>query len=241
MTPSSPQGKRKDCLLSDDDIGLLCLHFREVYVLWDGAFSLARKIDPTDEDTETYQRFVLAALQGSLTLQCSITPKVHAMLRHVKWQMKNLPGGLGDKMEDWVERLHQWGIRLRRRFWTVQDPLVSAHAQEKASSCCNHPDVLAQVDAMDAGNKRKLSEKRIVYYQPDEKNSAMRGGSNHWIISSTARRRDLPGRRYYFTMGRSICTEGKAMRRNICVILRRGSERECEVCLSEFFVAIRVT
>jgi hypothetical protein len=160
------EGKRKDCLLSDDDIGLLCLHFREVYVLWDGAFSLARKIDPTDEDTKTYQRFVLAALQGSLTLQCSITPKVHAMLRHVKWQMKNLPGGLGDKMEDWVERLHQWGIRMRRRFRTVQDPLVRAHAREKASSRCNHPDVLAQVDETDAGNKQKLSEKKADLLLP---------------------------------------------------------------------------
>jgi len=154
------EGKRKNCLLSDDDIGLLCLHFWEVYVLWDGAFLLARKIDPTDEDTETYQRFVLAALKGSLTLQCSITPKVHMMLRHVQWQMKNLPGGLGDKMEDWMERLHQWGIRMRRRFRTVQDPLVRAHAREKASSRCNHPDVLAQVDETDAGNKRKLSEKK---------------------------------------------------------------------------------
>ena len=122
------EGKRMDCLLSDDDIGLLCLHFWEVYVLWDGAFLLERKIDPTDEDTETYQRFVLAALQGSLTLQYSITPKVHVMLRHVKWQMKNLPGGLGDKIEDWVERLHQWGIRMRRHFRTVQDPLVRARA-----------------------------------------------------------------------------------------------------------------
>ena len=65
-------------------------------------------------------------------------------------------------MEDWVERLHQWGIRMRRRFWTVQDPLVRAHAhaREKASSRCNHPDVLAQVDETDAGNKRKLSEKK---------------------------------------------------------------------------------
>ena len=40
---------------------------------------------------------------------------------------------------------------------TVQDPLVCAHAREKASSRCNHPDVLAQVDASDAGNKQKLS------------------------------------------------------------------------------------
>ena len=186
-----------------------CVFIREVYVLWDGAFSLARKIDPTDEDTETYQRFVLAALKGSLTLQCSITP-----------------GGLGDKMEDWVERLHQWGIRLRRRFRTVQDPLVCANVREKASSRCNHPDVLARVDATDAGNKQKISEKKADLLSARQKNSAMRGGSKHWIISSTARRRDLPGWRYYSTMGRLICMDRKATRRNIGVILRRGSECE---------------
>jgi hypothetical protein len=38
------------------------------------------------------------------------------------------PGGLGDKMEDWVERLHQWGIQQRRHFRTVQIPLVHATA-----------------------------------------------------------------------------------------------------------------
>lgn len=138
----------------------MCLHFREVYVLWDGAFSLARIINPTDEDAETYQTFILAAVSGSKILQCPITPKIHAMLRHVQWQMKNIPGGLGDKMEDWVERQHQWGMRQRRRFRTVQDPLVRALAREKATSRNTHPDVLAQVDATDTGNKRKLSEKK---------------------------------------------------------------------------------
>jgi hypothetical protein len=82
------------------------------------------------------------------------------MLRHVKWQMKNLPGGLGDKMEDWVERLHQWGMRMRRRFWTVQDPLVRALTRKKAASHNMHPDVLAQVESTDVGNKRNLSERK---------------------------------------------------------------------------------
>jgi hypothetical protein len=153
-------GEREECLLADSDIDLMCLHFREVYVLWDGAFSLARIINPTDEDAETYQTFILAAVSGSKILQCPITPKIHAMLRHVQWQMKNIPGGLGDKMEDWVERQHQWGMRQRRRFRTVQDPLVRALAREKATSRNTHPDVLAQVDATDTGNKRKLSEKK---------------------------------------------------------------------------------
>ena len=84
------------------------------------------------------------------------------MLRHVEWQMKNIPGGLGDKMEDWVERLHQWGMQQRRRFRTVQNPLVRAMAREKTSSRNTHPDVLAQIEATDEGNKRKLSEKNEV-------------------------------------------------------------------------------
>ncbi len=55
----------------------------------------------------SYQKFVWAAVQSSAILGCPITPKVHMMLWHVEWQMRNIPGGLGNKMEDWVKRLHQ--------------------------------------------------------------------------------------------------------------------------------------
>ena len=51
-------GKREECLLADADIDSMCLHFWEVCVLWDGAFSFARKINSTDEDAETYQTFI---------------------------------------------------------------------------------------------------------------------------------------------------------------------------------------
>jgi hypothetical protein len=93
----------------------MCLHFREVNVLWDGAFSLAM-VNPMKHDTETFQKFVLAAVQSSQILGCPIMPKVHTMLRHVHWQMMHFHGRLGDKMEDWVERLHQWGMQQHRRF-----------------------------------------------------------------------------------------------------------------------------
>ena len=61
------------------------------------------------------------------------------MLKHVGWQMTNIKGGLGNNMEDWVERLHQTGMRMRQRFRTVQNPLVRALAREKADSCDTHP------------------------------------------------------------------------------------------------------
>ena len=49
---------------------------------------------------------------------------------------------------------------MRRRFWTVQNPLVRALARKKAASCNMHPNVLAQVELTDVGNKQNLSEKK---------------------------------------------------------------------------------
>jgi hypothetical protein len=94
------QGKRCDCVLSEGEIDTLCLHFREVFVLWDGMLALARTINPDNTDRATYQSYIMAAVQGHTDLKCPITPKVHLMLKHVEWQMKNLNRGLGEKMED---------------------------------------------------------------------------------------------------------------------------------------------
>jgi len=156
------EGKRDDCLLSDAEIESLCKHFREVFILWDGAFSLARTVNPMELDVITYQRYVLAADEGSKALQCTVTPKVHMMLKRVEWQMKNIKGGLVDKMEDWVERLHQTEMRMRQQFRTVQNPLVRALAREKADSCNAHPDVIANLEATNKRNKCKyVSEKKV--------------------------------------------------------------------------------
>lgn len=106
--------KRSDCLLTNDDIKALCLHYREVFVLWDASFSLARTIDPVEADIATYRTYISAAVEGHTQLKCSVTPKVHSMMKHVEWQMKNIRGGLGDKMEDRVERMHQDGMHERR-------------------------------------------------------------------------------------------------------------------------------
>ncbi len=136
---------------------------------------LARVVNPTHDDAETYQKFVWAAMQSSAILGCTIAPKVHTILRHVEWQMKNIPGGLGNKMEDWVKRLHQWGMQQRWRICTVQNPLVCAMAQEKAGSCNTHPDVLAQVEVTDAGNKQKLSETKVDILSTKQKRQLEEG------------------------------------------------------------------
>ena len=102
-------GKQINCELGDDNIDTLCRHFQSVFLLWDGVFSYARTINPTENDVIAYQQFVDAAVIGHVSLGLTITPKAHLMLKHVRWQMENIPGGLGDKMEDWVEKQHQMG------------------------------------------------------------------------------------------------------------------------------------
>jgi hypothetical protein len=152
------EGKRPTCVLLDANIDALCLQFREVFILWDGAFLLARSINPVEADMKIYHLYVDAAVQGSKDLQCTVTPKVHLMREHVEWQMGNIQGWLGDKMEDWFECLHQTKKHERLRYCTVQNPIVCSLTRENANSRNMHPDVIAQLDKINKGNKQNLVE-----------------------------------------------------------------------------------
>jgi hypothetical protein len=84
-----------------------------VFVLWDGAFSLVQKKNTTTDNSQHFQQFVEAAVIEHVNLGLTITSKVHLMFKHVRWQMDNIKGGLGNKMEDWIEELHQVGKQLQ--------------------------------------------------------------------------------------------------------------------------------
>ncbi len=64
-------------------------------------------------------------------------------------------------MEDWVEHLHQTGMRLRQRFPTVQNPAIRANTREKANSRSLHPDVIAHTYVTNLGNKRSFSVAKV--------------------------------------------------------------------------------
>ena len=64
-------------------------------------------------------------------------------------------------MEDWVEQLHQTGMRLQQRFCTVQNPVIRMLVQEKANSCLTHPDVIAHTSVMKVGNKHSFSVMKV--------------------------------------------------------------------------------
>jgi hypothetical protein len=100
-------------------------------------------------------------VHGNNALHCTVTPKVHLKLKHVAWQMRNIQGGLGNKIEDWVEQLHQTGTCLQECFRRVKSLVICAQAWEKANSHSSHPNVIAHTDATNAGNKHSFSAEKV--------------------------------------------------------------------------------
>ncbi len=49
------EGRRDNCILSEEALNAMCLYFREMFVLWDTAFLLAQTVNPMEQDIETYQ------------------------------------------------------------------------------------------------------------------------------------------------------------------------------------------
>ena len=113
--------KKEDSPLTNEDIETLCEQHKQLMLLWDGAFAAARTIDPTENDIARYKSFVNAAVDCHMNLGLNVTHKVHLAWRHIENQMRLVPGGLGEKGEDWVELQHQRGSRDRKRFSTIKD------------------------------------------------------------------------------------------------------------------------
>ena len=124
--------KKENCSMSDKQIEDMCGQFANLCVLWDGAFSIASKVDPSDDDILHYSRFVKAAVHSHVEVGCNVTPKVHLMWAHVATQMKEIPGGLGHKREDWVEHLHQVTSRQRAQFRSTKEKELRANAMARS-------------------------------------------------------------------------------------------------------------
>ncbi|KAL7553941.1 hypothetical protein ACHAWF_017571 [Thalassiosira exigua] len=75
------EGKRDGCTLEDREIEAKVNEYRRAFLLWDGAFSFARKVDPTKEDIVMFKRFVSAAVNCHTYLGCSITHKTKYLQR----------------------------------------------------------------------------------------------------------------------------------------------------------------
>ena len=148
------RARNKNCLSTDADIdNKICFDHKQVYLLWDGAFSAARSINPSDEDFSLYSRFIKGAVYCHSRIGCSITHKVHLMWSHVYEQMK-IPGGLGES--------YNTNHRDPRRFRTTRDLYVHANARARASQRRTNPDIMAQRLTVEEGARCDLQNDQAL-------------------------------------------------------------------------------
>jgi hypothetical protein len=131
----------------------------------------------------------------------------HPKYISVEWQMTNIEGGLGNKMEDWVKGLHQTRKHQRLRYCTVQNPVVCSLAREKANLCNMHPNAIAQTDKINEGSKPNPTEQKTDLagmLRKRQRQHVVGGGLRQCHISSRTMSRDSPGRRHYLTTQRRV-------------------------------------
>ncbi|KAL7525693.1 hypothetical protein ACHAXR_001117, partial [Thalassiosira sp. AJA248-18] len=151
----------------------LCSTFSNLFVLWDGAFSFASRIDPSEDDIVQYKRFVTAAVHSHVGVGCKITPKVHLMWKHVADQMR-VPGGLGMKREDWIEHHHQITSKERAQYDKTKDRDVRANAMARAHQQHTNPAVVKQESKVNAAATRGRRKGHVTM---DERRHALRMAS----------------------------------------------------------------
>ena len=145
--------KKDSCEYTDAQIDELCANFCLVSVLWDGAFSMASKVNPTANDIQLFRQYVRAAIWSHQAINISITHKVHLMWWHVAIAME-LPGGLGKKREDWLEKQHQEGSLLRKQYRTTQQQELRVKAMAGAIHRDSRPEVVAKMREVNKNAER---------------------------------------------------------------------------------------
>ena len=77
------ENQKEDSPYLISQIETLCQSHKEVFLLWDGAFSLAHTISPTKDDYNLYLDYAKAAMDMHVAIGCSVTHKCHLMLVHL--------------------------------------------------------------------------------------------------------------------------------------------------------------
>ena len=96
---------------TDEEVRKKLDDHHHLFSLQDSVYSCLRIVCPTEEDYEKTEKAIKAMEKKWEEMGMSKTPKSHLLFDHALDDMKKY-GGLGDKVEDFLERLHQLQLKL---------------------------------------------------------------------------------------------------------------------------------
>ena len=145
----------------DEFVKLLTLH-RKLFKAQDAVYANLRLINPTTEEKkETRERISIMKVLW-LEMELSITPKAHLIFDHAA-DDQELFNGLGDKIEDPLEKRHQIQVKLNVILNKMKGGFVrQMQTQLKYEWRNNNPLVQTQIERVRELTTRKRSHNDIT-------------------------------------------------------------------------------
>jgi len=123
--------KHDDCKLTKQDITDMVKSYQLMYTELGSCYSYLCQILPSDDDLNKLKQSIENARKLYVDkLKISCTPKAHALFGL---------GRIGDKLEDFIEKGHQYGMRDEHRTWNIRNWEMMQRSQICHTPCGHHP------------------------------------------------------------------------------------------------------
>ena len=132
-----------------------------LFMLQDRVYSCLRLIDPTEEEmSETREAIKMMEIKWK-EMELSETPKAHLIFKHAANDQKEF-GGIGDKIEDDVERIHQKQVHYDSITMRMSDQIERLKTQARMQWRDSDPRVNNQIEKVHGKTKRRVRNGRNV-------------------------------------------------------------------------------
>jgi hypothetical protein len=131
--------------------------YRHMYTSLGTSYSFLWQILPSDDYMQTLRENIECARKIWVeNLKISATPKAHSLFDGHAYEQHKQLGGIGDKLEDFVEKGHQIGMRDERRTWYIRNWEQMQCSQIRHDRHRNCPKVCERICLVHHSKKRKL-------------------------------------------------------------------------------------
>ncbi len=149
--------KHADSQYTDEDIKTMMKNYRHMYTSLGASYSFLQQILPSDDDLRNLRENIECARKIWVeNLKISATPKAHSLFDGHAYEQHERLGGIGDKLEDFVEKGHQIGMRDKRRTWNMRNWEQMQRSQIRHDRRRNRPEVCERICLVHHSKKRKL-------------------------------------------------------------------------------------
>ena len=150
--------KGTECVPREEEMLAVLEEHRQLLKAQDLVYSGLRKISPTNREMEQTRKALELMERLWSNMKFSKTPKAHLLFDHaadeqVRW------GGLGDKIEDPLEKRHQDQINLYNVYKRIPDDRKQFSCQNKREWAFSDPTSQEILDKVNNNKKRQPREK----------------------------------------------------------------------------------